>query len=478
MTKPTDIFSELGITFDDILLEPQYSDVIPSQVDVSTNLTKRIRLTIPILSAPMDTVTEKEMAIALAREGGLGVIHKNMSIDLQAEEVAQVKRSANGIIREPATLSSNARLSDARAIMEQQDVSGVPIVENGGKLVGIITRRDLRFQENWEQPVSRVMTAKDLVTATGEITLTQAETILMDKKVEKLLLVDDQYRLTGLITIKDIDMMRRYPNACKDNLGRLRVGAGIGVFDYERAERLIAEGVDVLTVDSAHGHSSNVLETVREVKKRWDIDVIAGNIATEEGCLALIRAGADAVKVGIGPGSICTTRVVSGVGVPQITAIHRAATVAAGGIRENTPGNTGTGVSIIADGGIRYSGDITKALAAGGHVVMLGGLLAGLDEAPGELILYQGRTFKTYRGMGSMGAMVKGSGDRYRHAKDAKPDKLVPEGVEGRVHYRGPLGPYMYQLIGGLRAGMGYCGTPDVESLRKNARFLRVSTAG
>ena len=466
MTKPTDIFSEQGITFDDILLEPQYSEVIPAQVDVSTNLTKRIRLTIPILSAPMDTVTEKAMAIALSREGGLGIIHKNMSIDLQAEEVAQVKRSANGIIREPATLPPNARLVDARNIMEQQNVSGVPIVESDGKLVGIITRRDLRFQENWEQPIAKVMTAKDLVTATGEITLAQAETILMDKKVEKLLLVDDQYHLTGLITIKDIDMMRRYPNACKDNLGRLRVGAGIGVFDYERAERLIAEGVDVLTVDSAHGHSSNVIETVREVKKRWDIDVIAGNIATEEGCLALIRAGADAVKVGIGPGSICTTRVVSGVGVPQITAVHRAATAA-----------QGTDVSIIADGGIRYSGDITKALAAGGHVVMLGGLLAGLDEAPGELILYQGRTFKTYRGMGSMGAMVKGSSDRYRHTKDAKPDKLVPEGVEGRVHYRGPLGPYVYQLIGGLRAGMGYCGTPDIASLHENARFIRVSAA-
>ena len=465
MTKPTDIFSEQGITFDDILLEPQYSEVVPSQANVCTNLTKRIKLTIPILSAPMDTVTEKEMAIALAREGGLGIIHKNMNIELQAEEVAQVKRSANGIIREPATLPPTARLSDARDIMQEQNVSGVPVIGSDGKLVGIITRRDLRFQENWEQPIAEVMTTR-LVTATGEITLAQAETILMEHKVEKLLLVDDEYRLTGLITIKDIDMMRRYPNACKDKLGRLRVGAGIGVFDYDRAERLIAEGVDILTVDSAHGHSSNVIETVREIKKRWDIDVIAGNIATEEGCLALIRAGADAVKVGIGPGSICTTRVVSGVGVPQITAIHRAATVA-----------KGTDVSIIADGGIRYSGDITKAIAAGGHVVMLGGLLAGLDEAPGELILYQGRTFKTYRGMGSMGAMVKGSSERYRHSKDAQPDKLVPEGVEGRVHYRGPLGPYVYQLIGGLRAGMGYCGTPDIESLRTNARFVRVTAA-
>jgi len=469
MTKSTDAFSEIAVTYDDVLLEPLYSEVVPSQVDVSTNLTRRIRLTIPIISSPMDTVTQKEMAIALAREGGLGIIHKNMSIDAQAEEVAQVKRSANGIIREPATLPPNASLRDAQFIMEQQNVSGVPIVENGGRLVGIITRRDLRFQENWEQPVDEVMTSKQfLVTATGDVTLAEAETILMEKKVEKLLLVDNEndFHLTGLITIKDIDMMRRYPSACRDHLGRLRVGAAVGVYDYERIERLIAEGVDVLTVDSAHGHSSNVIETVREIKKRWDIDIIAGNIATEEGALALIRAGADAVKVGIGPGSICTTRVVSGVGVPQITAIIRAATAAAG-----------TDVSIIADGGIRFSGDITKAIAAGAHLVMLGGLLAGLEESPGDLILYQGRTFKSYRGMGSMGAMVKGSSERYRHSKDAKPDKLVPEGVEGRVPYRGMLGPYVYQLIGGLRAGMGYCGTPNIESLRANGKFLRVSSA-
>ncbi|MDR1384919.1 MAG: IMP dehydrogenase [Planctomycetaceae bacterium] len=468
MTKPTDVFSEIAVTYDDVLLEPRYSEVVPSQVDVSTNLTKRIRLTIPIISSPMDTVTQKEMAIALAREGGLGIIHKNMSVDAQAEEVAQVKRSANGIIREPATLPPNALLRDAQTIMEQQNVSGVPIVENGGKLVGIITRRDLRFQENWEQPVDKVMTSQNLVIATGNVTLAQAETILMEKKVEKLLLVDNEtdFRLTGLITIKDIDMVRRYPNACKDPLGRLRVGAAVSVYDYERIERLIAEGVDVLVVDSAHGHSSNVIETVREIKKRWDIDIIAGNIATEDGCLALIRAGADAVKIGIGPGSICTTRVVSGVGVPQITAIHRAATAACG-----------TECSIIADGGIRFSGDVTKAIAAGAHLVMLGGLLAGLEESPGELILYQGRTFKSYRGMGSMGAMVKGSSERYRQSKDAKPEKLVPEGVEGRVPYRGMLGPYVYQLIGGLRAGMGYCGTPNIEDLRANGSFIRVSSA-
>jgi len=468
MEHPNELFSEQGITFDDILLEPQFSEVVPSEVDVSTRLTRNITLNIPLLSSPMDTVTEKEMAIALAREGGLGIIHKNMSIELQSEEVAQVKRSANGIIREPATLPPNAKISDARNIMEQQNVSGVPIIEKDGKLVGIITRRDLRFQENWEQPVSEVMTSKNLVTAMGNVTLSQAETILMEKKVEKLLLTDDLFRLTGLITIKDIDMMRRYPNACKDAQGRLRVGAAVGVHDYERIERLIREEVDVLTVDSAHGHSANVIETVREIKKRWNIDVIAGNVATEDGCMALIRAGVDAVKIGIGPGSICTTRVVSGVGVPQITAINRGRKA----VQESD-----MAVSIIADGGVRYSGDITKAIAAGAHVVMLGGLFAGLDEAPGDLIFYQGRTFKAYRGMGSMGAMVKGSSERYRQMSNGKADKLVPEGVEGRVAYRGPLGAYVYQLVGGLRAGMGYCGAGTIEELRAKARFIRVSPA-
>ncbi|MDR1960143.1 MAG: IMP dehydrogenase [Planctomycetaceae bacterium] len=469
MENPGGLFSEQGITFDDILLEPQYSEVVPSQVNVSTRLTANIRLNIPLLSSPMDTVTENAMAIALAREGGLGIIHKNMTIEDQAKEVGQVKRSANGIIREPATLPPDAKISDARNIMEQQNVSGVPIIQaDGRKLVGIITRRDLRFQEDWGQPVSEVMTSKNLVTAMGNITLSQAETILMEKKVEKLLLTDDLFRLTGLITIKDIDMLRRYPNACRDALGRLRVGAAVGVHDYERIERLIAEEVDILTVDSAHGHSSNVIETVREIKKRWNIDVIAGNVATEDGTMALIRAGADAVKIGIGPGSICTTRVVSGVGVPQITAVSRASKAAA---------ESGRDVSIIADGGIRYSGDITKAIAAGAHAVMLGGLFAGLNEAPGDLIFYQGRTFKAYRGMGSMGAMVKGSGERYRQGAE-KPDKLVPEGVEGRVAYRGQLGAYVYQLVGGLRAGMGYCGAADIEGLRSKARFIRVSHAG
>ncbi len=351
--------------------------------------------------------------------------------------------------------------------MEAANVSGIPIVEEDGKLCGIVTRRDLRFLENWDVPVSEVMTSVNLVTSTGNVTLADAEDILMEKKVEKLLLVDDQYRLTGLITIKDIDMMRRYPRACKDEKGRLRVGAAVGVYDDERIERLIQMGADVLVVDSAHGHSLNVIETVRQIKKTWDIDVIAGNIATAEGCKALIEAGADAVKVGIGPGSICTTRVVSGVGVPQITAIRRAAEAV-----------KGTDVSVIADGGIRYSGDISKAIAAGAHVTMLGGLFAGLEESPGELILYQGRTFKSYRGMGSMGAMVKGSSERYRQGSGvSQPDKLVPEGVEGRVPYRGMLGPFLYQLVGGLRAGMGYCGTQTIEELRTQARFIRVSIA-
>lgn len=460
-------FWEQGITFDDILLEPRYSEVVPSQVDVSTNLTRRIRLTIPFLSSPMDTVTERKMAIALAQEGGIGIIHKNMSIASQVEEVAQVKRSANGIIRHPATLHPEAKVTEAREIMDQQNVSSVPIVQGDGRLCGIITRRDLRFLENWDLPISEVMTAKNLVTVTGKVTLGQAEKILMEKKVEKLLLVDENYSLEGLITIKDIDMMRRFPKACKDGLGRLRAGAAVGVHDYERVEGLIQEGVDVLVVDSAHGHSKNVIESVVEIKRQWDIDIIAGNIATEEGARALIDAGADAVKVGIGPGSICTTRVVSGVGVPQITAIHRAVAAV-----------KGTGVSVIADGGIRYSGDITKAIAAGANVVMIGGLFAGLEEAPGDLILYQGRTFKAYRGMGSMGAMVKGSSERYGQKSGGAPEKLVPEGVEGRVPYRGKLGAFIYQMVGGLRAGMGYCGAHTIDELWENAKFIRISAPG
>jgi IMP dehydrogenase len=455
-----------AVTFDDVLLEPRYSDVVPAEVDVDTTLTKRIRLTIPLLSSPMDTVTESAMAIALAQEGGIGVIHKNMSIERQAAEVLKVKRSANGIIYHPATLPPDATVERAHELMDQYNVSGVPITEQNRRLVGIVTRRDLRFLANWDLRVCEVMTRENLVTAQGTVTLEEAEKILMEKKVEKLLLVDEDFRLTGLITIKDIDMMRRFPNACKDGQGRLRVGAAVGVHDLDRAERLIKQDVDVLVVDSAHGHSSNVIQTVRAIKKKWDIDVIAGNVGTEEGCRDLIEAGVDAVKVGIGPGSICTTRVVSGVGVPQITAIFRAAQAAKA---SQTP--------VIADGGIRYSGDITKALAAGAHAVMIGGLFAGLEESPGARILYHGRTFKVYRGMGSLGAMVQGSSERYRQARDDRPDKLVPEGVEGRVAYKGYLGPFVYQLVGGLRAGMGYCGTRTIEELRTETHFIQVTPA-
>ncbi len=461
-----DKIAAMGLTFDDVLVQPGYSEVVPSEVDVRTRLTRRIAMNIPMLSSPMDTVTEHQMAIALAQEGGLGVIHKNMSIEAQTEEVDKVKRSANGIITDPVTLPPDASVAEARDAMSQSNVSGVPITEASGRLVGILTRRDLRFLERNDLPIGEVMTRENLVTATGTVTLAEAEKILMAKKVEKLLLVDENYLLTGLITIKDIDMMRRYPQAAKDPTGRLRVGAAIGVHDYDRASSLIAKDVDFLVVDSAHGHSGNVLDTVRKIKQKWDIDLVAGNVATTEGCRDLIKAGADAVKVGIGPGSICTTRVISGIGVPQVTAIHLASQAA-----------KGTDVTIIADGGIRYSGDITKAIAAGANVVMIGGLLAGLDESPGERVLYQGRTYKTYRGMGSLGAMAHGSSERYRQSKETSGSKLVPEGVEGRVPYKGSLGPFVYQLIGGLRAGMGYAGTKTIDELRSDSRFIRVTPA-
>ena len=412
----------------------------------------------------MDTVTEHAMAIGLAKVGGLGVIHKNMSAEAQAEEVYKVKRSANGIIFDPVTLPPEATVGQAKDLMAQHNVSGVPIVLADKTLVGILTRRDLRFLETVNIAVSEVMTKDPLVTATGNVTLEEAEKILTAKKVEKLLLVAEDKKLKGLITIKDIDMMRRFPDACKDKQGRLRVGAAMGVHDLERAQRLIDKDVDVLIIDSAHGHSSNVIETVKAVKAKWDIDVIAGNVATAEGCEALIAAGADAVKIGIGPGSICTTRVVSGIGVPQVTAIYEAAKVAD---KHNIP--------VIADGGIRYSGDVTKAIAAGASCVMIGGLFAGLAESPGETILYQGRTFKVYRGMGSMGAMAKGSSERYRQS--GGPGKLVPEGVEGRVPFKGALSDFVYQLVGGLRAGMGYCGTQTIDQLRTDARFIQVSAA-
>jgi IMP dehydrogenase len=462
-----EIIAGTGITFDDVLLAPRYSDVVPSDVDVSTHLTRRIPLNIPLISSPMDTVSESAMAIALAKEGGLGVIHKNLSIDAQTEEVYKVKRSANGIIVDPVTCRPDAPVARVRELMDLHNISGVPITQADGRLVGILTRRDLRFLESGDIPISKVMTKDSLVTATGTVTLEEAEKILTAKKVEKLLLVDESYKLTGLITIRDIDMMNRFPNACKDRLGRLRVGAAVGVLDYDRAASLIAKGVDVLVVDSAHGHSANVIETVKQIKGRWDIQVVAGNVATREGCKDLISAGADAVKVGIGPGSICTTRVISGVGVPQITAIHEAAKA-----------TEGTEVPIVADGGIRFSGDITKALAAGAQAVMIGGLFAGLAESPGATILYQGRTFKVYRGMGSLGAMVKGSSERYRQpGVEPTSGKLVPEGVEGRVPFKGPLSEFVYQLVGGLRAGMGYCGARTIAELRSGAQFIKVSPA-
>jgi IMP dehydrogenase len=463
-----------GITFDDVLLEPGYSELLPYQVDTKSQMSARIALNIPIVSSPMDTVTEAELAIALAQEGGLGVIHKNMSTEEQTREVDKVKRSENGIIVDPITLPPDAKVGEARKIMRGHNISGVPITV-GGYLRGILTRRDLRFLESNDLRIEEVMTKDNLVTAPADTSLEEADRILTKNKVEKLLLVDDDYRLKGLITIKDIDKLHRYPHACKDARGRLRVGAAVGVHDYERIDSLLNAGVDVLVVDSAHGHTKNVMETVRRVKQKFDIQVVAGNVATAEGTRALIEAGADAIKVGIGPGSICTTRVVSGVGVPQITAIYHSARAAAGK------------VPIIADGGIRYSGDITKAIAAGANVVMIGGLFAGLAESPGDTIIYRGRSFKSYRGMGSIGAMAKGSHERYRQEAGARAgdkdnkttpnQKLVPEGVEGRVPYKGPLAEFVFQLVGGLRAGMGYCGARTIEELRTKARFIQVTSA-
>ncbi len=454
-----------GITFDDVLLIPGKSDFVPNQADTSTKLTAHIPINIPIVSAAMDTVTEAALAIALAQEGGVGIIHKNLSIEAQRREVSKVKRSEHGVILDPVTLSPKEPVRRAQELMAEQNVSGIPIVE-GKKLVGILTRRDLKFLKDYDVEINVVMTKANLVTGPANTTLEQAKGILQERKVEKLLLVNGKGELAGLITMRDIDRVQQYPRAARDKRGRLRVGAAVSVHDYERVEALIAADVDVITVDTAHGHSQNVVDTVKKIKKDYQIDVIAGNIATADAARELIDAGADAVKVGIGPGAICTTRIISGVGVPQVSAIMDCAEAA-----------NKQGIPVIADGGIRQSGDITKAIAAGASCVMIGSLFAGLKESPGQLVIYKGRQFKEYRGMGSLGAMVKGSAERYGQSSTSEIGKLVPEGVEGRVPYRGSLSDFVYQLVGGLRAGMGYCGTRNMQELMTKTRFVRVSMA-
>lgn len=464
-----DRFTE-AYTFDDVLLLPQYSEVLPHNVDVSTYLTKNIKLNIPLVSAAMDTVTESRLAIALAREGGMGIIHRNMDVEDQAQEVEKVKKSESGMILQPITVNPNNTVREALQIMERYKISGVPVVDGKGILVGILTNRDLRFLKptDYDKPVSLFMTKEGLITAQERVTLEEAEEVFQRHKVEKLPIVDREGRLTGLITIKDIAKRKKYPNACKDQMGRLRVGAAIGTDANvkSRADALVAAGVDLLVVDTAHGHSKRVLDTVHMLKSLYgSVDIMAGNVATREGAKDLIEAGADAVKVGVGPGSICTTRIVAGVGVPQITAIMWVYEVA-----------RDYGVPIVADGGVRYSGDIVKALAAGANAVMLGNMFAGTEEAPGEVIYYQGRAYKVYRGMGSLGAMMsRMSADRYGQEKM---EKFVPEGIEGRVPYKGKLSDVVFQLIGGLRSGMGYVGAMNLEELKKKAKFVRITQAG
>lgn len=463
----SDRFVGEGLTFDDVLLVPAESDVLPADVELGTLLTKKLRLNVPVMSAAMDTVTEYRMAIAIAREGGIGVIHKNMTIDAQAEQVDMVKRSENGVISNPFFLNSGHTLGDADALMGKFRISGVPIVDEDGKLIGIITNRDMKFETDMSRRIEEVMTKDGLITGLEGTTLDEAKTILQKNRIEKLPIVDKDYKLKGLITIKDIEKVMKYPNSAKDANGRLLCAAAIGVTNdvLDRAGALIDAGADALVLDSAHGHSANIMRSVALVKERFpDIQLIAGNVATAEATEALIKAGADCVKVGIGPGSICTTRVVAGIGVPQITAILQCAEM--GGKY---------GVPVIADGGIKYSGDIVKAIAAGAHVVMMGSMLAGCEEAPGETEVYQGRQFKVYRGMGSLGAMQKGSKDRYFQQNNKK---LVPEGVEGRVPFRGPVSETIYQMMGGLRSGMGYCGAHNIEELRTKSKFVRITSAG
>lgn len=461
-----DKFGKQGLTFDDVLLIPAHSDVLPRDVDVRTHLTQNVTLNIPVMSAGMDTVTEAEMAIAMAREGGIGVIHKNMSIDEQAREVKLVKRSEHGIIVDPIYLAPDNTLSDADELMNKYHISGVPITENG-KLVGIITNRDMRFETDLSRPISDIMTSKGLITAPEHTTMEEAKRILQAHRIEKLPLVDDDGHLKGLITIRDIEKMRKFPNSNKDSDGRLKVAAAIGVTSdvEDRVEALLEAKADVLVIDTAHGHSEGVLETIRRLRKAFPhLELIAGNVATYDATKALIEAGVSAVKVGIGPGSICTTRVIAGIGVPQITAIYDCAKAA-----------EGTGIPIIADGGIQYSGDIAKALGAGASCVMLGNLLAGTEEAPGEMIIYQGKNYKSYRGMGSLGAMQAGSKDRY-FQQNAK--KLVPEGIEGRIPYKGHVSDVLFQLIGGLRASMGYCGAKNIKAMNEDTQFIQITGAG
>ncbi|MEN2984630.1 MAG: IMP dehydrogenase [Dictyoglomaceae bacterium] len=463
-----DRFLGEALTFDDVLLVPDYSEVTPKEISVDTYLTEKIHLNIPILSSAMDTVTEARMAIAMAREGGLGVIHRNLSILRQAEEVDKVKRSEHGMITDPIYLYPNQTVGDALSLMAKYHISGLPVVEDNGRLVGIVTNRDLRFETDMNKKVSEVMTKENLIVAQVGITIDSAKDILQKYKIEKLPIVDKDFKLKGLITIKDIQKMKQYPNSAKDEKGRLLVGAAVGVGReaIERAKALLEAEVDVIVVDTAHGHSKKVLETVKELKKicRGRAVIVAGNVATYEGTKALIEAGADVVKVGIGPGAICTTRVIAGVGVPQLTAIFDCAKA---GKEYNVP--------IIADGGIKYSGDIVKALAAGAHAVMIGSLLAGTEESPGEIEIYQGRSFKVYRGMGSLSAMKEGSSDRYFQEGS---DKLVPEGIEGRVPYRGAVADVLFQLVGGLKAGMGYCGVKNLEELRTKTKFVKITNAG
>ena len=473
-----------ALTFDDVLLLPARSEVVPASANTQTHITRNIALNIPIISAAMDTVTESHMAIALAQQGGLGIVHRNLTIEQQANEVDKVKRSESGMIVDPVTMSPDAKVSDALEVMHKYKISGVPITRKDGRLVGILTNRDLRFETRFDVPISKVMTKENLITVPVGTTLEQAEEILHEHRVEKLLVVDDKYNLRGLITVKDIQKKLKYPGAAKDAQGRLRVSAAIGATgDFlERAQELAKAKVDVLAIDSAHGHSSLVLEAVKAVKAKLpEVDLIAGNVATFDGACDLVKAGVDGIKVGIGPGSICTTRIVTGVGVPQITAIAEASRA----VRD-------AGVPIIADGGIKYSGDISKALAAGASAVMIGSMFAGTDESPGELILYQGRTFKSYRGMGSLGAMAAGSSERYFQNSDGDSStgspvlgeesnrlgKLVPEGIEGRVPYRGSVAMIVHQMVGGLKSGMGYCGCQTVSDMQQKARFVRISSAG